>query len=238
MNGKAMLAVIDLEAGYGMLPVLFGISLEVLPGEIVAVLGSNGAGKTTLINSITGMHRLQAGRVLFEGEEISRTSSSDIVARGLIQVPEGRCIFPNLSVYENLTLGAYRRGGNNIDANVERAYGYFPRLKQRHRQLAGTLSGGEQQMLAIGRSLMCEPRLIIFDEPSLGLSPLLVTEMFSLFGQLRRDGLTLLLVEQNLIQSLEISDRAYVVENGRNALSGQARDLLNDPDVRKAYLGM
>lgn len=238
MSSETVLKVIDLEAGYGMLPVLFGVSLEVLSGEIVAVLGSNGAGKSTLINSITGMHRLQGGQVYFHGREISRESSSDIVARGLVQVPENRCIFPNLSVYENLALGAYRRGGGKVAANVERVYGYFPKLRQRHRQLAGTLSGGEQQMLAIGRSLMCEPRLIIFDEPSLGLSPLLVAEIFSLFGELRRDGLTLLLVEQNLVQSLEISDRAYVVENGRNALSGRACDLLNDPAVRRAYLGM
>lgn len=238
MNKKAMLRVVDLEAGYAMLPVLFGVSLEVFPGEIVAVLGSNGVGKSTLINNVTGMYRPKGGHVFFEDDEITRESAADIVGRGLIQVPENRRIFPNLSIQENLTLGAYRRGGNNIAANIERAYAYFPKLKQRREQLAGTLSGGEQQMLAIGRGLMSEPRLIIFDEPSLGLSPLLVAEIFALFEQLRKDGLTLLLVEQNLVQSLEIADRAYVIENGRNALSGPASDLLDSPDVRKAYLGM
>jgi len=238
MSKEAMLKVVDLEAGYAMLPVLFGVSLEVFPGEIVAVLGSNGVGKSTLINNITGMYRPKSGHVFFDGEEITRENSADIVGRGLIQVPENRRIFPNLSIQANLTLGAYRRGGNNIATNIERAYAYFPKLKQRRDQLAGTLSGGEQQMLAIGRGLMSEPRLIIFDEPSLGLSPLLVAEIFELFGQLRKDGLTLLLVEQNLVQSLEIADRAYVIENGRNALSGQAGDLLDNPDVRKAYLGM
>lgn len=238
MSGEAMLKVIDLEAGYAMLPVLFGVSLEVFPGEIVAVLGSNGVGKSTLINNITGIFHPQGGQVFFEGEEITRKNSADIVARGLIQVPENRRIFPNLTVQENIDLGAYRRGSDNIAANIERAYEYFPKLKQRRNQLAGTLSGGEQQMLAIGRGLMSEPRLLIFDEPSLGLSPLLVADIFALFARLRKDGLTLLLVEQNLVQSLEIADRAYVIENGRNALSGQARDLLDNPDVRKAYLGL
>jgi len=238
MNGQALLKVVDLEAGYAMLPVLFGVSLEVFPGEIVAVLGSNGVGKSTLINHITGMYRPKAGQVFFAGEDITRESSADIVGRGMIQVPEGRRVFPNLTVQENLSLGAYRRGARNIAANIERVYGYFPRLKQRSGQLAGTLSGGEQQMLAIGRGLMSEPRLIMFDEPSLGLSPILVAEIFALFGQLRQDGLTLLLVEQNLVQSLEIADRAYVLENGRNALSGMAGDLLKSDDVRKAYLGM
>ncbi|WP_376771033.1 ABC transporter ATP-binding protein [Microvirga soli] len=233
-----MLSVVGLEAGYAMLPVLFNVSLNVFPGEIVAVLGSNGVGKSTLINHVVGMYRPNAGRVLFEGEDITQEKADAIVGRGLIQVPEGRRIFPNLSVQENLTLGAYRRGGKNIVANIERVYRYFPKLKLRHEQLAGTLSGGEQQMLAIGRGLMSEPKMIMFDEPSLGLSPLLVAEMFELFSRLRKDGLTILLVEQNLAQSLEIADRAYVLENGRNAISGTAKDLLDSADVRKAYLGM
>ncbi|MBM6583242.1 ABC transporter ATP-binding protein [Microvirga sp. BT689] len=221
-----------------MLPVLFNVSLNVFPGEIVAVLGSNGVGKSTLINHVVGMYRPNAGRVLFDGEDITQEKADAIVGRGLIQVPEGRRIFPNLSVQENLTLGAYRRGGKNIVANIERVYRYFPKLKLRHEQLAGTLSGGEQQMLAIGRGLMSEPKMIMFDEPSLGLSPLLVAEMFELFSRLRKDGLTILLVEQNLAQSLEIADRAYVLENGRNAISGTAKELLDSADVRKAYLGM
>ncbi|WP_372441241.1 ABC transporter ATP-binding protein [Microvirga arvi] len=233
-----MLSVVGLEAGYAMLPVLFNVSLNVFPGEIVAVLGSNGVGKSTLINHVVGMYRPNAGRVLFDGEDITQEKADAIVGRGLIQVPEGRRIFPNLSVQENLTLGAYRRGGKNIVANIERVYRYFPKLKLRHEQLAGTLSGGEQQMLAIGRGLMSEPKMIMFDEPSLGLSPLLVAEMFELFSRLRKDGLTILLVEQNLAQSLEIADRAYVLENGRNAISGTAKELLDSADVRKAYLGM
>nr|WP_201861570.1 ABC transporter ATP-binding protein [Microvirga soli] len=238
MSKEAILSVVGLEAGYAMLPVLFNVSLNVFPGEIVAVLGSNGVGKSTLINHVVGMYRPNAGRVLFEGEDITQEKADAIVGRGLIQVPEGRRIFPNLSVQENLTLGAYRRGGKNIVANIERVYRYFPKLKLRHEQLAGTLSGGEQQMLAIGRGLMSEPKMIMFDEPSLGLSPLLVAEMFELFSRLRKDGLTILLVEQNLAQSLEIADRAYVLENGRNAISGTAKDLLDSADVRKAYLGM
>nr|WP_239468493.1 ABC transporter ATP-binding protein [Microvirga arvi] len=238
MSKEAILSVVGLEAGYAMLPVLFNVSLNVFPGEIVAVLGSNGVGKSTLINHVVGMYRPNAGRVLFDGEDITQEKADAIVGRGLIQVPEGRRIFPNLSVQENLTLGAYRRGGKNIVANIERVYRYFPKLKLRHEQLAGTLSGGEQQMLAIGRGLMSEPKMIMFDEPSLGLSPLLVAEMFELFSRLRKDGLTILLVEQNLAQSLEIADRAYVLENGRNAISGTAKELLDSADVRKAYLGM
>lgn len=238
MSDQAILTVRDLEAGYDMLPVLFGVSIDVFPGEIVAVLGSNGVGKSTLINNVAGIYKPRGGQVLFQGEDITGADSASVVGRGLVQIPEGRCVFPNLSVEENLALGAYRRARANKAANIERVYGYFPRLKQRREQLAGTLSGGEQQMLAVGRGLMSEPSLIMFDEPSLGLSPIMVAEIFSLFTVLRDAGMTLLLVEQNLVQSLEIADRAYVIENGRNALEGAASELLNSEDVRKSYLGL
>jgi branched-chain amino acid transport system ATP-binding protein len=238
MSDLAILTVRDLQAGYDMLPVLFGVSIDVFAGEIVAVLGSNGVGKSTLINNIAGIYKPRSGQVLFEGENIAGADSASVVGRGLVQVPEGRCVFPNLSVEENLVLGAYRRARASKSINMERVYEYFPRLKQRREQLAGTLSGGEQQMLAIGRGLMSEPTLIMFDEPSLGLSPIMVAEIFSLFSVLRDEGITLLLVEQNLVQSLEIADRAYVIENGRNAMQGTARDLLNSEDVRKSYLGL
>jgi branched-chain amino acid transport system ATP-binding protein len=238
MSVRPVLSICDLEAGYDMLPVLFGVSLEVFPGEIVAVLGSNGVGKSTMINNVAGIYRPRGGHVFFDGEEITNEKSAAIVTRGLIQVPEGRRVFPNLTVEENLVLGAYRRGGGNMNVNIERIYNYFPLLRNRRVQLAGTLSGGEQQMLAIGRGLMSDPKVIMFDEPSLGLSPIMVAEIFSLFSNLREEGLTLLLVEQNLVQTLEIADRAYVIENGRNAMSGLAKDLLDSEDVRKSYLGL
>jgi branched-chain amino acid transport system ATP-binding protein len=238
MSDQPILAIRDLHAGYDMLPVLFGVSIDVYAGEIVAVLGSNGVGKSTLINNVTGIYKPRSGQVLFQNEDITGADSASVVGRGLVQIPEGRCVFPNLSVEENLLLGAYQRARANAASNIERAYEYFPRLKQRRQQLAGTLSGGEQQMLAVGRGLMSEPAMILFDEPSLGLSPLMVAEIFSLFSVLRDAGITLLLVEQNLVQSLEIADRAYVIENGQNALQGTARDLLNSEDVRRSYLGL
>ena len=206
-------------------------------GEIVALLGSNGAGKSTLNNNVSGLYRPLAGTIRFDGKDIAGTPSMRIVEAGLIQVPEGRRVFPNLSVHENLELGSYRRGRATRAKNLERVLSIFPRLKERLTQSAGTLSGGEQQMLAIGRGLMGEPRLLILDEPSLGLSPLLVEEMFALIGRLNRGGLAILLVEQNVVQSLAIAHRAYVLENGRIALSGQAADLAQDPELRKSYLG-
>jgi len=237
-DSTPVLSITDLEAGYAMLPVLFGVSLDVKQGEIVAVLGSNGVGKSTLINHVSGIYKVKAGSVRFEGSEISGVSSSEIVSRGLVQVPEGRRVFPNLSVHENLQMGCYRRGKENSARNLERVLNYFPRIAERMNQLAGTLSGGEQQMLAIGRGLMAEPKMLMLDEPSLGLSPLLVSEIFELFKRLKADGLTLLLVEQNLVQSLEIADRAYVIEHGKIGLSGNAKDILMNQDVRKAYLGL
>ena len=232
-----MLEVRALRAGYGAIEVLRGVDLAVAAGEIVALLGSNGAGKSTLNNNVSGLYRPLAGTIRFDGKDIAGTRSMRIVEAGLIQVPEGRRVFPNLSVHENLELGSYRRGRTARAKNLERVLSIFPRLKERLTQSAGTLSGGEQQMLAIGRGLMGEPRLLILDEPSLGLSPLLVEEMFALIGRLNRDGLAILLVEQNVVQSLAIAHRAYVLENGRIGLSGKAADLAQDPELRKSYLG-
>jgi branched-chain amino acid transport system ATP-binding protein len=235
---SALLSVTGLKAGYGPFPVLHGAGVEVGVGEIVALLGSNGAGKSTFNNNVSGIYVPWAGRVRFDGEDIAGLPAERIVERGLIQVPEGRRVFPNLSVRENLELGAYRRGRKARGANLARVLETFPRLAERLAQAAGTLSGGEQQMLAIGRGLMAEPRLLILDEPSLGLSPLLVEEMFALIGRLNADGLSVLLVEQNVVQSLAVAHRAYVMENGRIVLSGRAADLADDPELRKAYLGM
>ena len=232
-----MLEVRALRAGYGAIEVLRGVDLAVAAGEIVALLGSNGAGKSTLNNNVSGLYRPLAGTIRFDGKDIAGTPSMRIVEAGLIQVPEGRRVFPNLSVRENLELGSYRRGRAARANNLERVLSIFQRLKERLTQSAGTLSGGEQQMLAIGRGLMGEPRLLILDEPSLGLSPLLVEEMFALIGRLNRDGLAILLVEQNVVQSLAIAHRAYVLENGRIGLSGKAADLAQDPELRKSYLG-
>jgi branched-chain amino acid transport system ATP-binding protein len=227
----------SLHAGYGAIEVLRGVDLTVGSGEIVALLGSNGAGKSTLNNNVCGLYRPFAGRIDFDGHDITGARSSRIVEAGLIQVPEGRRVFPNLAVRENLELGSYRRGRAARARNLARVLAVFPKLEERLAQAAGTLSGGEQQMLAIGRGLMSEPRLLILDEPSLGLSPLLVEEMFALVERLNREGLAILLVEQNVVQSLAIAHRAYVLENGRIALSGKAADLARDPELRKSYLG-
>jgi branched-chain amino acid transport system ATP-binding protein len=235
---SGLLSVTGLEAGYGPFPVLHGADVEVGAGEIVALLGSNGAGKSTFNNNVSGIYAPWAGSVRFDGEEVAGLPAERIVERGLIQVPEGRRVFPNLSVRENLELGAYRRGRKARATNLARVLDTFPRLAERLTQAAGTLSGGEQQMLAIGRGLMAEPRLLILDEPSLGLSPLLVEEMFALIGRLNAGGLSVLLVEQNVVQSLAVAHRAYVMENGRIVLSGRASELADDPELRKAYLGM
>jgi branched-chain amino acid transport system ATP-binding protein len=233
-----MLEVRGLAAGYGALPVLRGIDFTIAAGEIVAVLGSNGAGKSTLNNALSGLLKPSAGSIRFGGSEIAGAPPAVIVAQGLIQVPEGRRIFPNLSVRENLEIGSYRRGRPHRASNLERVTTIFPRLRERMTQLAGTLSGGEQQMLAIGRGLMAEPLLLILDEPSLGLSPLLVEEMFTLIARIRAEGLSVLLVEQNVIQSLAIADRAYVLEQGQFTLSGAGATLLDDNRLRRAYLGL
>ncbi|MBX6369368.1 MAG: ABC transporter ATP-binding protein [Rhodospirillales bacterium] len=233
-----MLDVVVVEAGYGAMPVLRGVTLKVGIGEIVAVLGANGAGKTTLNRTISGLVRASAGRILFAGDDITRAAPDQIVAAGIAHVPEGRRIFPNLTVRENLDLGSYRRGRARRAANLERALTVFPRLAERLGQSAGTLSGGEQQMLAIARGLMSEPILLILDEPSLGLSPRLVEEMFELIARIREAGVAVLLVEQNVVQSLEIADRAYVLERGAVSLEGKAATLAADPKLKKSYLGM
>jgi branched-chain amino acid transport system ATP-binding protein len=233
-----MLDVSGLAAAYGALSVLRGIDLAISAREIVAVLGSNGAGKSTLNKTLSGLLKPSAGAIRFDGVEIAGAAPAAIVALGLVQVPEGRRVFPNLSVRENLEMGSYRRGRARRTENLDRVSAIFPRLRERMDQRAGTLSGGEQQMLAIGRGLMAEPRLLILDEPSLGLSPLLVEEMFALIAGIRAGGLSVLLVEQNVIQSLEIADRAYVLEHGQFVLAGPAATLLDDPRLRQTYLGL
>lgn len=233
-----MLEVRNLDAGYGQVQVLRGIDIDVQEGEIVAILGSNGAGKSTLNNNISGLFKPFGGVIRFQGHDITGNAPADIVSRGLVQVPEGRRIFPNLTVRENLEMGSYRRGKPNRRANLERVVDIFPRLSARMGQLGGTLSGGEQQMVAIGRGLMAEPTLLILDEPSLGLAPLLVEQMFELIGRINGDGLSVVLVEQNVIQSLGLADRAYVMENGEITLSGVASELLENDQLKSAYLGI
>ena len=233
-----MLEIRALHAGYGKVEILRGIDLDVGAGEVVAVLGGNGVGKSTLNNNISGLYRPFSGSIRFKGEDITGMDSVEVVRRGLIHVPEGRRIFPNMSVRENLELGSFVRGTAHRALNLERVVAIFPRLKERYGQFAGTLSGGEQQMLAIGRGLMSEPELLIMDEPSLGLSPLLVEEMFALIRQLNADGQSILLMEQNAVQSLAVAQRAYIIENGHVAMQGQAADMLKDPALRKNYLGL
>ena len=233
-----LLQIEDLRSGYGRVEVLRGVSLQVQPGEIVALLGSNGAGKTTLNNTVCALVPASAGRVLFDGQDITRSHYRQVVQAGLIQVPEGRKIFPNLTVLENLELGSFTRGRERRASNLQRVLGIFARLQERLAQKAGTLSGGEQQMLAIGRGLMAEPRLLILDEPSLGLSPLLVEELFALISRLHAEGLAVLLVEQNVAQSLAIASRAYVLENGSLRFAGAPAELLASNELRRAYLGL
>ncbi|MBS0536793.1 MAG: ABC transporter ATP-binding protein [Proteobacteria bacterium] len=233
-----MLAVENLRAGYGETEVLRGIDLAVKAGEIVTVLGSNGVGKSTLNRTISGIVRAQGGSIRFAGEAIEHEKPPAIVARGLIHVPEGRRIFPNLSVRENLDLGSYARAKPRRAQNRERVFGIFPRLRERAGQYAGTLSGGEQQMLAIGRGLMAEPKLLILDEPSLGLSPLLVEELFTLIKRIHDDGVAILLVEQNVVQSLEVADRAFILAEGQFAMSGTAAEIGADPELKRTYLGL
>lgn len=233
-----MLEIRGLRAGYGSIEILRGVDIDVAQGEIVAVLGSNGVGKSTLNNNISGLFKPFAGSIRFKQEDITGLSSSDIVRRGLIHVPEGRRIFPNMTVRENLELGGYLRGRERRAENLEKTVAIFPRLSERFSQLAGTLSGGEQQMLAIGRGLMSEPELLILDEPSLGLSPLLVEELFALIGRINAQGLSVLLMEQNAVQSLAIAHRAYIIEIGQVAMRGPSAELSRNSELRKKYLGL
>ena len=233
-----MLEIRNLHAGYGKMQVLHGIDIEIGTGEIVALLGSNGAGKSTLNNNISGLYKPTSGQIFFEDIDITGLRSEKVIDLGIIQVPEGRRIFPNMTVFENLELGGYRRGKSKRTKNIEWVVVVFPRLSERFGQMAGTLSGGEQQMLAVGRAMMADPSLLILDEPSLGLSPLLVDEMFTLIKNLNESGLSIFLVEQNVMQSLEIATRAYVIENGCVVLSGDADSLINDPELKKTYLGL
>ena len=234
----AMLEVKDLEVYYGMIQAIKGISFEVNEGEVIVLIGANGAGKTTTLHTITGLLSPKKGHVIFEGQDITRIPAHKIVSLGMAHVPEGRRVFAQLSVYQNLKMGAYTRSDKNeIEETLAMVYKRFPRLEERKNQLAGTLSGGEQQMLAMGRALMSRPKIIVMDEPSMGLSPILVNEIFDIIQSVSAGGTTVLLVEQNAKKALSIADRAYVLETGKITLEGKAADLLNDPSVQKAYLG-
>ena len=234
----AMLEVKDLHVYYGMIHAIKGVSFHVNEGEIIALIGANGAGKTTILHTITGLLTPKGGQVMFEGKDITKTPAHKIVELGMAHVPEGRRVFAQLSVYQNLKMGAYTRSDKNeIEESLEMVYKRFPRLEERKNQMAGTLSGGEQQMLAMGRALMSKPRIILMDEPSMGLSPILVNEIFDIIQSVSASGTTVLLVEQNAKKALAIADRAYVLETGKISLDGNAKDLLNDDSIKKAYLG-
>ena len=234
----AMLEVKDLEVYYGMIQAIRGISFEVNEGEIVSLIGANGEGKTTILHTITGLLSPKKGSVLFEGKEITKIPAHKIVSLGMAHVPEGRRVFAQLSVYQNLKMGAYtRKDKDELEKTLETVYKRFPRLEERKNQLAGTLSGGEQQMLAMGRALMSHPRIILMDEPSMGLSPILVNEIFDIIQSVSASGTTVLLVEQNAKKALSIADRAYVLETGNIVMTGDAKELMNDDSIKKAYLG-
>jgi branched-chain amino acid transport system ATP-binding protein len=235
----SLLEIRKLSFAYGDLRVLWDVDLEVRQGEIVTVVGANGAGKSTTLRNVSRLVRPRSGQVLFEGQELNRLESHDVVQLGIVQVPEGRHIFPEMTVLENLRMGSYPRATRPDRArNLERAFSLFPRLAERQRQLGGTMSGGEQQMLAIARGLMANPRLLLLDEPSLGLSPLFVKNIFDIIAEINRQGTSILLVEQNVFQSLRIAHRAYVLETGRVVLAGTGRELLGNEHVKKAYLGI
>ena len=234
----AMLEVRDFQVYYGMIHAIKGISFDVNQGEVIALIGANGAGKTTTLHTITGLLAPKSGSVLFEGKDITKVPAHKIVSMGMAHVPEGRRVFAELSVYENLKMGAYtRKDKKEIEESLANVYKRFPRLEERKNQMAGTLSGGEQQMLAMGRALMSKPKIILMDEPSMGLSPIFVNEIFDIIRAVSESGTTVLLVEQNAKKALSISDRAYVLETGTITMSGKAKDLLEDEAVKKAYLG-
>ena len=232
-----MLVLEDVHTHYGKIEALHGVSVEVKKGEIVSLIGANGAGKTTLLMTVCGNPRASSGRIFLEGREITNESTAQIMRSGISIVPEGRRIFSGLTVEENLHMGGFFNTKAEIRKSIEHVYDLFPRLKEREHQRAGTMSGGEQQMLAIGRALMSKPRMIILDEPSLGLAPLVIKQIFQIIGQLREEGITVFLVEQNANQALQLADRGYVLETGRIRLQDTGDNLLANPDVRKAYLG-
>lgn len=234
----AMLEIHDLEVNYGVIKAIRGVSFEVGQGEVIALIGANGAGKTTILHTVTGLIPARHGSILFNGKELTKTPAHKIVSMGMAHVPEGRRVFQQLTVYENLMMGAYtRKDKAEIAESLKNVYERFPRLEERRTQIAGTLSGGEQQMLAMGRALMSKPSIILMDEPSMGLSPLYVNEIFDIIRKIRAGGTTVLLVEQNAKKALSIADRAYVLETGTIKLSGAASDLINDESIKKAYLG-
>jgi branched-chain amino acid transport system ATP-binding protein len=232
-----MLTIDRLRCGYGRIEVIKGVSLEVKRGEIVALIGSNGAGKTTLLRTLSGVHPLSTGSISFDGESVERLAPHRRVARGMIQVPEGRQIFAALSVEDNLRLGAYRRRRSRSAENLARMFELFPALAEKRQEAAGNLSGGQQQMLALGRAMMAQPSLLLLDEPSMGLAPLIADQIFATIVKIKREGVTILLVEQNAERAIEVADRGYVLETGNVALSGTASELRSNPQVQAAYLG-
>ena len=235
--GNKLLSVNDINVYYGAIHAIKGISFEVYEDEIVTLIGANGAGKSTSLNTISGLLRSKTGSILYEDKDISKIPAHKLVEMGLSQVPEGRRVFLQMTVQENLEMGAYTAKANTVSASLDKVYELFPRLKERYKQIAGTLSGGEQQMLAMGRALMSSPKLMMLDEPSMGLAPILVEQIFDIIRNLHAAGTTILLVEQNARMALSVANRAYVLETGKITLSGDAKELLNDDKVRKAYLG-
>ena len=234
----AMLEINNLEVFYGVIQAIKGVSFEVNEGEVIALIGANGAGKTTILHAITGLLSPKAGNIIFKDQDITKVPGHKIVSMGMAHVPEGRRVFAQLTVYQNLKMGAYtRKDKNEIEENLKKVYKRFPRLEERKNQVAGTLSGGEQQMLAMGRALMSNPKIILMDEPSMGLSPIYVNEIFDIIKEVSASGTTVLLVEQNAKKALEIANKAYVLETGKIVLQGEAKALMNDDKIKKAYLG-
>ena len=237
MTVEPILKVSDINVYYGAIHAIKGVSFEVNPGEVVTLIGANGAGKSTTLQTVSGLLHSRTGSIEFLGENLMGVPAHKVVAKGLAQVPEGRRVFLQMTVEENLEMGAYTRSGGDIDADLEKGYAYFPRLRERRRQIAGTLSGGEQQMLAMGRALMSRPKLLMLDEPSMGLAPILVEQIFKIIQTLHEAGTTILLVEQNAQAALSIADRGYVLETGKIVTSGTGTELLASPEIKKAYLG-
>jgi branched-chain amino acid transport system ATP-binding protein len=236
-DSEVLLEITDLKVAYGGIQAVKGISLQVRRGELVCLIGANGAGKTTTLKAVTGTQPVRDGQINFLGRSIRGQGAWDLVRQGLVMVPEGRGVFARMSIVENLLMGAYARNDGEIDADMTRVFGVFPRLKERATQLAGTLSGGEQQMLAMGRALMARPKVLLMDEPSMGLAPIMVDKIFEVVGEIHSRGTTILLVEQNASRALQLANRGYVMESGEITMSGQSKALLDDPKVRAAYLG-